>query len=852
MKKIFVKRVLKTMVLMLVMAVLNVFFLPTARADFGWEQVVGDGAGIVNGLGDANNESAYSIAVFGNHLYVGTRNYTNCCEVWRSSNGTSWNQVNIDGFGDTDNITASSMAVFDSYLYVGTYNNPDGCEVWRSINGTDWNQVNTNGFGDANNRVAFSMAVFGSYLYVGTTTAPGGCEVWRSSDGTIWSPVSTSGFSDIKNATAYCMAVFGSYLYVGTRNDTDGCEVWRSSNGINWNQVNTDGFGDSDNDWVLSMTVFGSYLYVGTWNFADGCEVWRSSNGTDWNQVNTDGFGDPENWGASSMTVFGNYLYVGTYYGLGGSGVWRSSNGTDWNQVNTDGFGDVGNEDSQSMAIFGRYLYVGTVNSPDGCEVWRLPQDSDDDGIKDDEDKCPCHPNGIDKGTCVVDVGNVIMSYEEGDELITCDDDIDCEPDGYCQKVQGDCNGNGIGDVCEGYADFNESGDVNLADLLDLIICYGKTNFETYPDCEQYDTNDDNRVSAWDYLILTLQYGRDGFDTCGAGIAPARVAKTGQKKCYGEVGDEMNCLDTGQDGEYQEGVTGPRPRFTDNADGTITDNLTGLIWLKNANCFLERTWSQALSDCSGLASGQCALTDGSSSGDWRLPNRDELNNLMHANYYNPALPDTEGTGQWTNGDPFNNVQFNSYWSSTTNAENTADAWYLHFYGGGVYYQDKDLNGFVLAVRGGHPNGVDWPVPRFADNGDGTITDNLTGLVWLKNANCFGTRTWDEALTDCNGLASVQCGLTDGSIAGEWRLPNRNELYSLTDAQYFIPALPNMEGTGQWAEGDPFNNVNTSYYWSSTTHADVTDNAWYVHFYSGGVYYQVKSTSSYVLPVRSGN
>ena len=184
--------------------------------------------------------------------------------------------------------------------------------------------------------------------------------------------------------------------------------------------------------------------------------------------------------------------------------------------------------------------------------------DDDGDGISDAFDKCPCHPNGIDKGTCVMDVGNVMMSYEEGVDLITCDDDSDCTPTGgYCQKVQGDYNWNGIGDVCEGYADFNESGDVNLADLLDLIICYGKTNFVTYPQCEKYDINDDNRVSAWDFLILSLQYGRDGYDTCGAGIAPAQIAKTGQKICYDELGVEINCLETGQDGEYQKGVIGP-------------------------------------------------------------------------------------------------------------------------------------------------------------------------------------------------------------------------------------------------------------------------------------------------------
>ena len=63
-----------------------------------------------------------------------------------------------------------------------------------------------------------------------------------------------------------------------------------------------------------------------------------------------------------------------------------------------------------------------------------------------------------------------------------------------------------------------------------------------------------------------------------------RVPQTGQTKCYDNVGQEIDCEDTGQDGDFQAGVEWPVPRFTDNADGTVTDNLTGLIWLKNANC----------------------------------------------------------------------------------------------------------------------------------------------------------------------------------------------------------------------------------------------------------------------------
>src|SRR5690242_11192606 len=57
-----------------------------------------------------------------------------------------------------------------------------------------------------------------------------------------------------------------------------------------------------------------------------------------------------------------------------------------------------------------------------------------------------------------------------------------------------------------------------------------------------------------------------------------------------------------------------------------------------------------------------------------------------------------------------------------------------------------------------------------DNGDGTITDTVRGLVWLKDANCFDKKTWINAMASATGLHSGQCGLKDGSKAGQWRLP----------------------------------------------------------------------------------
>jgi hypothetical protein len=139
-------------------------------------------------------------------------------------------------------------------------------------------------------------------------------------------------------------------------------------------------------------------------------------------------------------------------------------------------------------------------------------------------------------------------------------------------------------------------------------------------------------------------------------------------------------------------------------------------------------------------------------------------------------------------------------------------------------------------------GVAWPSPRFTDNLNGTVTDKLTGLIWLKNGNYFGEKTWVEALQVANELQSnIVLGLTDGSKAGDWRLPNVNELQSLLDHRKFNPALP---------EGHPFIGV-ASVYWSSTTRPNETSQAYGVNFYSGIPEFNLKSGNNPVWCVRGG-
>lgn len=154
------------------------------------------------------------------------------------------------------------------------------------------------------------------------------------------------------------------------------------------------------------------------------------------------------------------------------------------------------------------------------------------------------------------------------------------------------------------------------------------------------------------------------------------------------------------------------------------------------------------------------------------------------------------------------------------------------------------NSYATGDDGSFQKGVAFPKPRFTDNSNGTAKDNLTGLTWLKNANAFGLRAWAQALTDCNTLSNgtAGAGLTDNSVAGDWRLPNAKELYSLIDLGRVNPALPS---------GHPFTGVQSGYHWSSSTHAAYPDAAWSVYLYDGGVGYATKTTTYYVWPVRGG-
>ncbi|MCP4202661.1 MAG: DUF1566 domain-containing protein [bacterium] len=450
--------------------------------------------------------------------------------------------------------------------------------------------------------------------------------------------------------------------------------------------------------------------------------------------------------------------------------------------------------------------------------------------------------------------------------------------------------------------------------------------------------------------------------TAARGRRPARVPRTGQTSCYDVLGAIVGCapwIGLGQDGALQLGVTWPNPRFTKNGDGTVTDNVTRLIWLENAHCAPDPVdWEQALAFANSLADGStggqdssdCGLSDSSVAGQWRLPNVRELQSLVHYGVGLPSVPNTSGIGQWVEGDPFSTVQFSSqytgYWSSTSSTTSADRAWLVGMRTGNVSQRIKTIGFHVWPVRqnqkqlaptafgpptpslvladggiefpdgsvqttaagrtwrrcgpwrecrapapvprtgqtscydvsgaivgcgtgigrgqdGALQRGVAWPKPRFVKNGDGTVTDNLTRLIWLENADCApAPMDWEEALAFSNSLADDStvgyresaCGLSDGSVAGQWRLPNVRELQSLVHYGVGMPTVPNTAGTGQWVEGDPFSGVRSDAYWTSDSNAASATSSnftWIVSMRIGGVSNGWKLSRFHVWPVRGG-
>lgn len=259
----------------------------------------------------------------------------------------------------------------------------------------------------------------------------------------------------------------------------------------------------------------------------------------------------------------------------------------------------------------------------------------------------------------------------------------------------------------------------------------------------------------------------------------------------------------GQDGHY----AGLQPSFRDNGDGTVSDLNTGLMWTQDPG--RKVSYRQALA---GATTCRVAGHD-----DWRLPSVKELYSLIQfAGSQQAKIPYLPEVFEFTWGDVDGGRVIDSqFWTAT---ENVGQAMFdehtvfgVNFADGRIkaYPRDRGRGGtarhFVLYVRGNEAYGEN----RFEDNGDGTITDHATGLMWAK-ADSAKPMDWPAALAYCEGL----------QLAGhdDWRLPNAKELQSIVDYSRAPDArLARQRGPAI----DPIFTVHTaeSWAWTSTTHLD---------------------------------
>ena len=259
----------------------------------------------------------------------------------------------------------------------------------------------------------------------------------------------------------------------------------------------------------------------------------------------------------------------------------------------------------------------------------------------------------------------------------------------------------------------------------------------------------------------------------------------------------------------------------------VRDNVTGLIWEVKTN-------DGSIHDKDGTFTWRDArfaymkeLNEQTFGGfsDWRLPYIRELSCLVNADRFLPAL----------NTDYFPNTPSEyktDYWSY--DIDMWQRAWVVRFGGWGrTFPTERSLLNHVRAVRGE----AAWEQDDYVENGDGTVTDQYTGLMWQQDT-AEEQMTWEEALGYCENL----------SLAGydDWRLPNRNELQSLVDKQ--------PEGSGA-AINKAFPNTYQGIYWTSTHNAapPYRTNVWTVFFLDGRTSADQKQISTcYVRAVRGGN
>ncbi|MGD9353293.1 MAG: DUF1566 domain-containing protein [Desulfobacterales bacterium] len=314
------------------------------------------------------------------------------------------------------------------------------------------------------------------------------------------------------------------------------------------------------------------------------------------------------------------------------------------------------------------------------------------------------------------------------------------------------------------------------------------------------------------------------------------VVDTGQIICYDDLDELVTCPAAGEPfygQDYQHG--GLQPSYADNGDGTVTDNVTGLMWQQSPDtdgdgdidAADKLSYDEAIDRASTMTLGGYT--------DWRLPTIKELYSLIDFSGVDPS--GYEGTD--TSGlVPFiDTAYFDFAYGDTNTGERIIDAQYAssNLYvsntagdGGrtlfGVNFADGRIKGyglsffgsdktfFVIYVRGN----TDYGQNDFADNGDGTVTDTASELMWSQDDSGEGF-SWEEA------LAWVEAKNTENYLGySDWRLPNAKELQSIVDY------TRSPDTTGSAAIDPLFNTTSITneagaddypFYWSSTTHAN---------------------------------
>jgi len=288
-------------------------------------------------------------------------------------------------------------------------------------------------------------------------------------------------------------------------------------------------------------------------------------------------------------------------------------------------------------------------------------------------------------------------------------------------------------------------------------------------------------------------------------------------------------------------ITSPTAHATYTNDRITFDHVTGLTWkscaegLSGATCASGSATSFTLNP--DTATPACLALNSANGGagyagqtNWRLPTILELSTIINYNPVSFAKIDAAS---------FPNTGTNVYWSSTSYAFSALTAWSLDFFVGTMSNTAKTSGArvrCVASVAGGY-------TPPRADNGDGTITDKSTNLVWQKcsrgqtnDATCSGAATtanWLTAFTYCQGL----------SLASRaWSVPNVRELQSLVDYEATVSPVINPQ---------PFPSTAPNPYWTSSTNVQSGSDAFNVAFNNGVVSSSPKSTLSRVRCVATG-